>query len=159
MVPEQSVDELFEVLARYVRLRDRAVHRMVWSVDGEYETAALKGLFHLARQSMRSRDLADALHADPSTVSRHVSQLVELGLVRREADPDDGRATLLVITDSGRERVEAMREARRSAMRGALAEWSDSEMETLTTLLDRFVGAAERVMAPALSREPEGTDT
>ena len=153
MVAAKSIDGLFEVLSRYVRLRDRVVHATVRSIDGDYETAALRGLFHLDRKAMRSRDLAEALYADPSTVSRHVAQLVDLGLVRREADPDDGRATLLVITDAGRERVESMRATRRLAMQDALAGWTDDEMDSLTTLLDRFVGAAEDVLSPTVGKD------
>ncbi|MGC4935493.1 MarR family winged helix-turn-helix transcriptional regulator [Gordonia sp. DT30] len=141
-----------DTLARYVRLRDRAVHTTFRTVDGEFETAAFKGLFHLARQPMRSRELAAELNTDPSTVSRHVSQLVELGLIRREADPHDGRATLLVITGTGRERVEAMRSGRRTALNSALSEWRGEELATLLSLLTRFVDAAETLVPPACER-------
>ena len=46
--------------------------------------------------------LAEAVHADPSTLSRQVSALAEQGLISREPDPADGRATLLAITAAGR---------------------------------------------------------
>ncbi|MGV9713008.1 MarR family winged helix-turn-helix transcriptional regulator [Gordonia sp. NPDC003424] len=154
MLDDSAVDELFDVLARYMRVRDRAVHTTLKTADGEFELAAFKGLFHLERQPMRSRELAESLNADPSTVSRHVSQLVDLGLVRREADPDDGRATLLVVTDVGRAKVEAMRTARRTAMGTAMADWTDDELHTLVRLLGRFVDAAETVMAPHCAKPP-----
>ncbi|GAB88081.1 MarR family winged helix-turn-helix transcriptional regulator [Gordonia rhizosphera] len=148
MLDQSAIDELFDVLARYVRIRDRAVHTTFKTPDGEVETAAFKGLFHLYKQPMRSRELAESLNADPSTVSRHVAQLVDMGLVRREADPDDGRAILLVITDAGRARVEAMRQVRRTAMDRAMSDWTDDELWTLVGLLGRFVDAAETVLAP-----------
>ncbi|MFW0797536.1 MarR family transcriptional regulator [Gordonia sp. CPCC 205515] len=135
-----------------MRVRDRAVHTTLRTADGDFETAAFKGLFHLDRQPMRSRELAESLNADPSTVSRHVSQLVDLGLVRREADPDDGRATLLVVTDAGRARVESMRAMRRTAMDQAMSDWTDDELHTLVRLLGRFVDAAEIVMAPQCAK-------
>ncbi|GAC68139.1 MarR family winged helix-turn-helix transcriptional regulator [Gordonia soli] len=148
MIEHTAIDELFDSLNRFMRLRDRAAHTTFRSADGEVEIeiAAFKGLFHLARQPMRSRALADCLNADPSTVSRHVAQLVDLGLLRREADPDDGRATLLVITDAGRERVESMRRVRRAALDEAMADWTDHEVHTLVTLFSRFVDAAETAM-------------
>ncbi|MGC4961485.1 MarR family winged helix-turn-helix transcriptional regulator [Gordonia sp. DT218] len=157
MLDQTAVDDLFDALSRYMRLRDRAVHTTFKTADGEFETAAFKGLFHLARESMRSRELAEGLNADPSTVSRHVAQLVELGLVRREADPADGRATLLVITDAGRERVEAMRMVRRTAMDDAMSDWTDDELATLVRLLSRFVDAAESVIAPPCAKTGEAS--
>lgn len=73
MLDGAAIDELFDTLARYLRIRDKAVHTTFRTGDGEIETAAYKGLFHLARQSMRSSELAEALHADPSTVARRYS--------------------------------------------------------------------------------------
>ncbi|MYR08366.1 MarR family transcriptional regulator [Gordonia sp. SID5947] len=159
MLDQHAVDDLFDVLSRYMRLRDRAAHTTFKTADGEFETAAFKGLFHLARESMRSRELAESLNADPSTVSRHVAQLVDLGLVRREADPADGRATLLVITDAGIERVEAMRMVRRTAMDDAMTDWTDDELWTLVRLLSRFVDAAESVIAPPCAKGDEAPRT
>lgn len=152
MLNDHDVDQLFETLARYIRVRDRAIHTTFRTSDGEFEIAAFKGLFHLAKRSMRSRELAAELNTDPSTVSRHVAQLVELGLVRREADPKDGRATLLVITDDGTERVAAMRAHRRSAFNAAMSEWTGEELATLVSLLTRFVDAAESLVPPACER-------
>ncbi|MDY6808189.1 MarR family transcriptional regulator [Gordonia sp. HNM0687] len=159
MLDQGALDELFDTLARYIRIRDRATHTTFKTRDGEVESAAFKSLFHLARQPMRSRELAENLNADPSTVSRYVAQLVDLGLVRREADPDDGRATQLVITDDGRARVEAMRAVRRTAMDQAMSDWSDDELRTLVGLLGRFVDAAETVIAPPCAKAgPDSLD-
>lgn len=156
VLDQQAIDDLFETLLRFVRTRERAVHTTFRTRDDEFEAAAFKALFPLARRSMRSRELAAAMNADPSTVSRHVALLVDHELIRREADPDDGRATLLVITDAGRDRVLAMREMRRSAMAGVMADWTDDELHTLVGLLGRFVDAADSALNPACSaRKPD----
>ncbi|NDK88133.1 MarR family transcriptional regulator [Gordonia desulfuricans] len=152
MLDPQLMDQLFDSLIRFVRIRERAVHTTFRTSEGEVETAAFKALFPLSRNPMRSRELAAELTADPSTVSRHVAALVDLGLVRREADPADGRATLLVITDAGRARVEAMRSIRREAMDRAMGDWTDGELATLVTLLTRFVDAAETFLVPDCGR-------
>ncbi|WP_262365831.1 MarR family winged helix-turn-helix transcriptional regulator [Gordonia sp. OPL2] len=149
VLDQDAIDDLFDTLMRFVRIRERAVHTTFRTPEGEFETAAFKALFPLARVAMRSRELAEAMNADPSTVSRHVAQLVDLGLVRREADPADGRATILVITDDGRARVAAMREMRRSTMADAMSGWTDDELHTLVRLLDRFVDAADTALNPA----------
>ncbi|WP_369792580.1 MarR family winged helix-turn-helix transcriptional regulator [Williamsia sp. D3] len=111
--------------------------------------------FSVGRQTSRSGELAEALYADPSTISRHVAHLVRLGYVRREADPQDGRATILVATDSGRERVAAMRQRRGEELKMLMADWPDDDIDTLIRLMGRFVNSAEDALtcAPA-ERQP-----
>ena len=48
---------------------------------------------------MRAGALAECMQSDPSTVSRQVAALVKDGLLERRADPADGRASLLVLTE------------------------------------------------------------
>ncbi|HET7312143.1 MAG TPA: MarR family transcriptional regulator [Mycobacteriales bacterium] len=88
--------------------------------------------------AMRSQALADLTHADPSTISRHVSLLLNEGLIARQADQTDGRASLLVLTDKGHERVAEMREGRDVMIAGLLSDWSDTDVTRLAKLLDRF---------------------
>ena len=45
--------------------------------------------------------VADALGVDQPRGSRLVARAVEAGLVRRGADPDDGRRSVLVLTPRG----------------------------------------------------------
>lgn len=158
-IDDATVDALFGVLTKYVRLRERAAQTTLRTDDGLIETAAYKCLFQLATQPMRSSRLAEIMVADPSTISRHVAALVKLGYVRREADPDDGRATLLVATDEGLARTETMRGHRRARLHQALDGWSESELETLVGLLTRFVDAAEDVLCPPLCAAPGVGDT
>lgn len=47
------------------------------------------------------------LQVHPTSVTNTVSRLVKDGLVQRETHPDDGRAALVVLTDAGREVIEA----------------------------------------------------
>lgn len=153
---DASIDTLFDTLNRYVRLRDRAAQTTFRDLHGDVETAALRALLPLARMPMRSRELAEAMRADPSTVSRQVGQLVELGLVRREADPADGRACLLVLTDSGARRAESMRAVRRDAMRTAMTDWTNTDLTTLVELLGGFLDAAETMVASSAEEKSAG---
>lgn len=147
-IDDATLDQLFGVLSKYVRLRDRAAHATLRTEDGAIESAAYKCLIHLAARPMRSSRLAEVMVADPSTVSRHVAALVELGYVRRQADPDDGRATLLVATDAGLARAREIKAHRRARLHAVLDGWSDAELDSLVTLLTRFVDAAEELMIP-----------
>lgn len=86
----------------------------------------------------RAGALAEAVGTDPSTVSRQIDWLVRSGLVERQADPSDGRATLLVATEAGVATQEQMRAARDRMTAGVLSAWPPDEIEHLTHLLARF---------------------
>jgi DNA-binding MarR family transcriptional regulator len=98
------------------------------------------------RGAMRSQALADLTHTDPSTISRHVSLLLTEGLIARQADQTDGRASLLVLTDKGHARVGEMRQGRDEMVAGLLSEWSQTDVERLAKLLGRFNDSFETVL-------------
>lgn len=54
------------------------------------------------------RDLAVYAVVEPSTLSRALDQLAADGLIRREDDPADSRATRVVLTDAGRTAFELL---------------------------------------------------
>jgi DNA-binding MarR family transcriptional regulator len=57
-------------------------------------------------------ELGQRLNLQKSTVSRLVAQLLARGWVQREADQNDGRASLLRLTASGRQAATQLAEAR-----------------------------------------------
>jgi DNA-binding MarR family transcriptional regulator len=59
---------------------------------------------------LRLGDLAAAEGIAPSTLTRLVAVLEDLGYVRRDADPRDARASMLAITVLGHETLERLRE-------------------------------------------------
>src|ERR1700753_3269942 len=59
---------------------------------------------------LRLGDLAAAEGIAPSTLTRIVSVLEDLGYVQRDADPRDARASTLAVTPRGHETLEQLRE-------------------------------------------------
>lgn len=55
---------------------------------------------------LRMSALADLTNGSLSRLSHVARRLENQGLISREPDPDDGRATLAVLTEEGRSRVE-----------------------------------------------------
>ncbi|MBB4134443.1 MarR family winged helix-turn-helix transcriptional regulator [Gordonia humi] len=143
MPTPESIDDVFSALGKFVRIRSRSVQASAKSADGGAETAAKRALFVLRHGPIRAGELAAAMSADPSTMSRHVAQLVDDGLVRREPDPEDGRACRLVLTDDGFERVAVLAARRREAIGELVADWPDEDFATFAHLLTRFVDAVE----------------
>ncbi|WP_233517369.1 MarR family winged helix-turn-helix transcriptional regulator [Geodermatophilus marinus] len=128
---------LGEQLPRFVRLVHALKNTQV--ADGR-ERAALVLLFPLERLGpLRQSALAEQVHADPSTVSRHVAALIERGLVQRVADETDGRASRLVVTDAGREALRSVRAEREAHLARVTAGWPPGELADLTRLLGRLL--------------------
>ncbi len=96
----------------------------------------LKALQHYGPQ--RVSVLAEHLHLDASTVSRHVRSLEDRDMLERTTDPDDGRASRVAISDLGRSRVEEGAARRRELLGRAMADWDDADREALRRLLYRL---------------------
>lgn len=88
---------------------------------------------------LRPGALAELVHADPSTVSRHVASLVQRGLVMRTPDPDDNRAHQLVVTPDGTAAIEALRRAREALLSEVTSGWPAEDVRSFARLLHRFV--------------------
>jgi len=69
--------------------------------------AVLATLVRLAGDGVPQRRLASELGLSAGTVSVRVDRMVRRRLADRHADPDDGRGTLISLTDHGREPFEA----------------------------------------------------
>lgn len=82
--------------------------------------------------------LAAQLGLDASTVSRQVRQLEDRGLLQRSGDPDDGRASQVMLSEQGRGCLERGAATRRALVATALDGWSDRDRESLRTLLVRL---------------------
>lgn len=94
--------------------------------------------------SLGVNGVAAALAVDQPRASKLVAAAVSSGLVRREADQQDGRRTNLVLTARGREQLEVVHAYRRARFAGAMEDWSATERETFADLLTRFVTGLDR---------------
>jgi DNA-binding MarR family transcriptional regulator len=79
--------------------------------------------------------LAESLCCAKSNVTQLIDRLEAEGLVRREADPEDRRSTLAVITEEGRRRYEAAARAHDEAERRILERLPAEQRERLAALL------------------------
>jgi DNA-binding MarR family transcriptional regulator len=148
-VPTQDelaiADAVGSQLIRLVRLIERKQVQYQAEHPDAVERATYHLLVHLVKDGpRRAGSLAEAVHSDPSTISRQIGHLVRLGLVERTADPVDGRATLLAATEEGRRVFEENRRIRNERIAEMLESWSDDDRRALSELLTRFTGDFER---------------
>jgi DNA-binding MarR family transcriptional regulator len=83
-------------------------------------------------------EVGEAIGVDQPRASRLVQQVVEMGLARREADPDDARRTRVALTDQGAAIVRGFRGERREAIDTALEPFTDAERQELARLLTKL---------------------
>ena len=92
---------------------------------------------------LRLGDLAAAEGIAPSTLTRLVAVLEELGYVQRYADPKDARASTLTITPTGHETLERLREEGTVLLTQSLMLLTAEQREALATALPALEQLAE----------------
>ncbi|MFJ4677004.1 MULTISPECIES: MarR family winged helix-turn-helix transcriptional regulator [Kitasatospora] len=90
------------------------------------------------RGSCRAADLASHFMLDKSTVSRQVGALERLGLLGRQADPDDQRGQLLHLTAAGEQLLAEAYEQRRRAFTERFTSWGDEDLDRFAAYLVRY---------------------
>ncbi|RYJ24420.1 MarR-family transcriptional regulator [Streptomyces sp. L-9-10] len=131
-------------LAVFLRRARASSGEMAREVHPELEPAAYGLLVRLEENScQRATELAAYFGVGKATISRQLRALEELGLVTREPDPADGRASLVRITDEGRTRFRRVRDARRERYVRKLADWDRGEVAELARLLHHLNARAE----------------
>lgn len=88
-------------------------------------------------------ELAREAMISTSAVAQRLNKLEDRGLIRRAANPNDGRGTLVALTGTGKELIEAALPDHLATERAITAALSIEEQERLMLLLDRIEGAAK----------------
>lgn len=132
---EQAVILTMMSLGRRIRTRR----------EGDAVDPVLLPLLHALRHSGPTRlgDLAERVHLDASTISRHVRHLQDEGLVTRSEHPEDGRVRLIALSARGGQYLDETFEHRVTVIGEALAEWSVEDREQLRTVLTRLTASLE----------------
>jgi DNA-binding MarR family transcriptional regulator len=135
---EQEVGVLIRRVKRVIGERARAVHP-------DLQPASYLMLTFLAAEGpQRSSAVSERLNVDKGAISRQVQHLCDLGLLAREPDPGDGRATLISASDDALRRMEAVDRDRRRWLEEQLAEWSEDDLRTFVSGLGRYNLALDR---------------
>ena len=135
----EVADKLGRELVRFVRLINYFKTHVTKPTARGVEGSAYPLLGSLVFDGPRRMTaLAEAVHSDPSTVSRQVSSLVSGGLVERQADPVDGRACLLAATAKGHQLFDDLRRSRTEHLAALLSGWDRDDQLRLVELFSRL---------------------
>jgi DNA-binding MarR family transcriptional regulator len=132
---EQEVGVLIRRVRRVIGVRARAVHESL-------QPASYLILSHVNENGpVRASSIVEVFDIDKGAISRQVAHLIDLGLVARTPDPDDGRATLLTVTDEGARRLKDVADHRRKWLEEQLDDWSERELSAFVSELARYNAA------------------
>lgn len=129
---EREVGVMIGRIRRLLRERARTVHE-------ELQSSTYLLLSWLdTRGPLRASEISETFGIDKGAISRQVQHLIELGLVDRAPDPDDGRATLLSASETARTRLAAVKEASRLWLDQRLDDLPDEDLAAFVGLLGRY---------------------
>jgi DNA-binding MarR family transcriptional regulator len=148
-ITPETRDRLTTSVGRLVRTGRHLSARAANQLYGDLPPFGWALLLPLEREGdQRCSALAQEVGVDVSVASRQLAVLQRLGYVERRPDPQDGRASLLRLTDSGADALAGARVLRADWALTALSGWRESEAEQLSGLLDRLVADLEAIGAP-----------
>ncbi len=134
--PAHPGDELFWLLRRALHSMRRDVREQVDLTPSRHR---LLRVVARSAEPQRQTALAAALEVVPRSVTSLVDDLERAGLVARQPDPTDRRATLVAVTEQGRAVLaEADRQRRRHA-EALMARLAPDEQTELLRLLHLLV--------------------
>ncbi len=143
----RQVEHQLSLLLRRARSLSQQLSRQV---HPDMEPAAY-GLLTVIRKDgpIRLTELATCIGVGKPSVSRQIAFLESIGLVYKEADPQDGRAQSIRLTDKGEEKMHQVQDARKQVFRERLGEWPAEDVQALAD----YMGRLNAVYADGLLRE------
>jgi DNA-binding MarR family transcriptional regulator len=152
-VAQQTPDPLTAQEEAFLRAFGRALLTVPRVLDADLqreqrmsvsEYSTLMYLSEAPSQRLRMSDLAAVCALSLSGMSRIMTRLEGLGLVRRERCADDGRGMNAVLTDAGLERLrQAWPTHLQSVRRHMFDHLRDVDLPAFTTALQKFAGDAK----------------
>jgi len=104
---------------------------------------------------MRASALAGCVHSDLSTVSRQAAGLVADGLLERRADPVDGRASLLALTEAGEAAIAAREAGRVAFFARVLDGWTEGDLRQFAAMVSQFTASYDQVHAAVVAERAQ----
>ncbi len=134
---EQEVGVMIRRIRRVIGERARSVHP-------DLQSSSYLMLTWLNQHgAQRASAMAEAFGIDKGAISRQVQHLLDLGLVDRTPDPDDGRATLVSVSAEAATRINQVNDDRRRWLDDRLVDWPDSDLSEFVRMLSSYNAALD----------------
>jgi len=133
----EAVDALLYAAHRVRNAADARLRECGLSLQGYKLMRALES------SDLSMREISEALHISPRTVTDITDGLEARGLVTRRPHQVDRRVTHVHLTDTGRGQLAIAAAGAEQSARAAVANLTATEQRTLRGLLDRVAPAGE----------------
>lgn len=101
----------------------------------------------VTRPAWKMSEIAEALRVDPSTATRAVQRLVDIGLAQRAPSRHDARVVMVTASDEGMQRQRSILSRRVIAMSRILGGYEPGERAVLATVLEGFICRIDELVA------------
>ncbi|WP_410628432.1 MarR family winged helix-turn-helix transcriptional regulator [Amycolatopsis sp. cmx-8-4] len=150
---DDTEDDVRVELMRELKTASQLQHAWImqaWQDAPGLHPAAAMLLSDLAKNGeARPSELAKRRFVDLSVVSRQITQLSAAGLIDRRPAPEDGRATLVSVSEKGRAELAHWRTNYLEFMEQALGGWDDARVTDLTGRLAEMNTDLRRALGSA----------
>ncbi|WAP51561.1 MarR family transcriptional regulator [Arthrobacter sp. ATA002] len=155
-VNQQTAEELITEVFRLQRELRCVAQR---STDPRGPGTALQAVLRLIGEQpeIRATELAQKLGIGAAGLSRHISELVDMGYVCRRPHPEDGRAYLISLTPAGSRAVAEEMRRRSALLQEMLADWTNEEASLASGSLAKLTETLHtsiRAMKPGTHQPP-----
>ncbi len=132
-------DELYEALGEFFQRifslgESSSMDRMI-ELDVSFTQARTMFLLAHTEGPLAINEIASQLGLSVAATGRNIDQLVKLGIVERQENPDDRRVKLVSLSPTGFEIADQQIEQKRQAVRKFVDRLSTTEAENLTQAL------------------------
>jgi DNA-binding MarR family transcriptional regulator len=145
-----STQEALQLVIAMHRLL-RGLRRAASGVAGPHATQLIVLALLAQHGPLRVGELAGRIPCPQPTATMTVAGLETAGLVTREADPDDGRAARVVITDEGLRTLRSLAEGEAEALTALLATVDEEDLRVLRAAIPLLSDLAD-----GATRQPDG---
>lgn len=136
---DQAVQRIEQELGVLIRRARRAIRERAREVHPDLQASTYIMLGYVREHGpLRPMAMCASFDLDKGSISRQVQHLLDLGLLDRTPDPDDGRATLIRLSDEGRRRMDDVAAHRRKLLDERLGEWSGDDLAGFAAELARY---------------------
>ena len=91
-------------------------------------------------RGVRQKDIAEKIGINASSLPEQIDRLEQDHYLERQANPEDRRSTLIVLTEKGKARAYEVLDERQKAAADFCARLTGEEKDALIRLLDKLLG-------------------
>ena len=95
-------------------------------------------LFVVAKRHVSQTEIANIIDTDKNTIRFFIDHLEDLGLLRRNKNPNNRKENLICLTESGKKRLQEISKILIEHERKVLYMFSDEDLEKFIALLTKF---------------------